>query len=75
MSITRHNPVVNSGTSVYMNPQKDGWFVMYEYHLAAVEELEYDLRYEREQREGAERERDYYKKLCEDNFDMSDTVL
>ncbi len=76
MSITRWNSKVhtdfNFEDSVYHYEHKEGEYVLFSDHLLAVESLEYDIRYEREQKEEAEHERDFYKKLCEDNLDMSD---
>ncbi len=65
--ITRMSPAI-----LDMEEDKEGEYVRFSDYLEVVEELEYTVRYEREQREEAETQRDYYKQLCEDNFDMSD---
>ena len=71
MSITRYSQRRGIGPE-YMAEDSNGEYVRHCDYLAAVESLEYDIRYEREQKEEAEHERDFYKKLCEDNLDMGD---
>ncbi len=72
MNITRWTHTGQYGAEIYTDEDEQGLWIKHEDYLAAVEELEYSLRYEREQKEEAEHERDFYKKLCEDNLDMSD---
>lgn len=55
MSITRWNSRVhtdfNFEDSVYHYEHKEGEYVLFSDHLSAFEEMEYDIRYEREQKE------------------------
>lgn len=58
MSITRYTIAGGFYQSIYGN------YVSYNDHLAAVESLEYDIRYEREQKEELQEELEYHKKHC-----------
>ena len=51
MSITRWTHTGQYGAEIYTDEDEKGMWIKHEDYLAAVESLEYDIRYEREQKE------------------------
>ena len=64
MNITRWTHTGQYGAEIYTDEDEQGLWIKHEDYLAAVEELEYSLRYEREQKEELQEELEYHKKHC-----------